>query len=98
MKRITDLAKVLVKSELHHTWPLIYLLIKLTLILPVATTYVERAFSSMKYIKNELYNSIGDEFLNGCLVFYVERKIFAGVSNDASIHHFQNMKSRRAQL
>ncbi|KAH0737542.1 hypothetical protein KY290_036247 [Solanum tuberosum] len=31
----------------------------------------ERAFSSMKYIKNELRNSIGDEFLNGCLVCYV---------------------------
>ncbi|XP_060170421.1 uncharacterized protein LOC132601341 [Lycium barbarum] len=98
MKGITDLAKVLVQSELHQTWPLVYLLIKLTLILPVATASVERAFSSMKYIKNELRNSMSDEFLNGCLVCYVERGIFATISNDAIIHHFQKMKSRRVQL
>ncbi|XP_060171361.1 uncharacterized protein LOC132602558 isoform X1 [Lycium barbarum] len=97
-KGITDLAKVLVQSELHQTWPLVYLLIKLTLILPVATASVERAFSSMKYIKNELRSSMSDEFLNGCLVCYVERGIFATISNDAIIHHFQKMKSRRAQL
>ncbi|KAH0683079.1 hypothetical protein KY290_021666 [Solanum tuberosum] len=98
LKGISDLAKVLVKSDLHQIWPLVYLLIKLTLILPVATASVERAFSSMKYIKNELRNSIGDEFLNGCLVCYVERKIFANVNNDAIIYRFQHMKRRRAQL
>ncbi|XP_019257830.1 PREDICTED: uncharacterized protein LOC109236055 [Nicotiana attenuata] len=59
MKGISDLSKVLVKSDLHQTWPLVYLLIKLTLILPVATASVERAFSSMNYIKNELRNTIG---------------------------------------
>ncbi|XP_016549202.2 zinc finger MYM-type protein 1-like [Capsicum annuum] len=97
-KGITDLAKVLVESELYQTWPLVYLLIKLTLILPFATTSVERAFSSMNYIKNELCNIMGDEFLNGYLVCYVERKIFATVSNDVIIHRFQNIKSRRTQL
>nr|XP_018622401.1 uncharacterized protein LOC108942821 [Nicotiana tomentosiformis] len=70
----------------------------LTLIFPVAAASVERAFSSMNYIKNELRNNIGDEFLNGCLVCYVERKIFATVSNDDIIDRFQRMKSRRAQL
>ncbi|XP_059285713.1 uncharacterized protein LOC132039192 [Lycium ferocissimum] len=98
LKGISDHAKLLVKSDFHQSWPLVYLLIKLTLILPVATVYVEQAFSSRKHIKNELRNSIGDEFLNGCLVCYVERKIFATVSNDTIIHHFQHMKSRRAQL
>ncbi|XP_060171535.1 uncharacterized protein LOC132602784 [Lycium barbarum] len=67
LKGISDHAKLLVKSDFHQSWPLVYLLIKLTLILPVATVYVEQAFSSRKHIKNELRNSIGDEFLNGCL-------------------------------
>ncbi|XP_015087083.1 zinc finger MYM-type protein 1-like [Solanum pennellii] len=98
LKGISDLAKVFIKSDLHQTWPLVYLLIKLTLIIPVATASVERAFSSMKYIKNELRHSISDEFLNGCLVCYVERNIFANVSNDAIIYRFQHMKIRRAQL
>ncbi|XP_049385882.1 uncharacterized protein LOC125849994 [Solanum stenotomum] len=48
LKGISDLAKVLVKSDLHQIWPLVYLLIKLTLILLVATASVERVFSSMK--------------------------------------------------
>ncbi|XP_059315404.1 uncharacterized protein LOC132066015 [Lycium ferocissimum] len=41
LKGISDLAKLLVKSDLHQTWPLVYLLIKLTFILPVATPSVE---------------------------------------------------------
>ncbi|XP_018629566.2 uncharacterized protein [Nicotiana tomentosiformis] len=57
-KEISDLAKVLVKSELHQTWPLVYLFIKLTLILLVATASVERAFSFMNYIKSELREDI----------------------------------------
>ncbi|KAG5611497.1 hypothetical protein H5410_022778 [Solanum commersonii] len=68
LKRSSDFAKVLVKSNLHQTWLLVYLLINLTLILRVATVSVERAFSSMKYIKNEFRNSIGDEFFNDCVV------------------------------
>ncbi|KAG5594204.1 hypothetical protein H5410_035436 [Solanum commersonii] len=52
----------------------------------------------MKLIKNDLRNSIGEEFLNGCLVCKIERKIFENVSNDAIIDHFQNMKSRRVQF
>ncbi|XP_070054555.1 uncharacterized protein [Nicotiana tomentosiformis] len=48
LKGIGDLAKVLVEAYLVETYSLVYLLVKLTLILPVATATVERAFSSMK--------------------------------------------------
>uniref|UniRef100_A0A1U7YU81 Uncharacterized protein LOC104248243 n=1 Tax=Nicotiana sylvestris TaxID=4096 RepID=A0A1U7YU81_NICSY len=51
-------------------------IVLLTLILPVATATVERAFSSMKQIKNEERNSMGDQYLNDCLVCYIERDIF----------------------
>ena len=89
---------MMAQTKLDQTWSLVYLLVKLALILPVATASVERAFSSMKLIKNDLRNSIGEEFLNGCLVCKIERKIFENVSNDAIIDRFQNMKSRRVQL
>ncbi|XP_015168640.1 uncharacterized protein [Solanum tuberosum] len=98
LKGIKDLATMMAQTELDQTWSLVYLLVKLTLILLVATTSVERAFSSMKLIKNDLRNSIGEEFLNGCLVCKIERKIFENVSNDVIIDRFQNMKSRRVQL
>ncbi|XP_047256122.1 uncharacterized protein LOC124888879 [Capsicum annuum] len=70
----------------------------LILILPVATATVERAFSSMKHIRNEVRNSIGDQYLNDCLGCYIERDVFANVSNDVIVDRFQNMKTRCGQL
>nr|XP_009604090.1 uncharacterized protein LOC104098938 [Nicotiana tomentosiformis] len=98
LKGIGDLAKVLVKANLVEAYSLVYLLVKLTLILSVATATVERAFSSMKYIKDELRSSIGDAFLNDCLVCYFEKEIFANVSNDAMIDRFQSMRTCRVQV
>ncbi|XP_060200447.1 uncharacterized protein LOC132628698 [Lycium barbarum] len=98
LKGIKDLAILMAKTKLDQTWSLVYLLVKLTLILPVATTSVERAFSSMMLIKNDLCNRIGEEFLNDCLVCKIERKVFATISNDAIMDRFQRMKSRRVQL
>lgn len=45
-----------------------YKLVTLALVLPVATTTVERAFSSMTYVKNRLRNRIGDQWLNDSLI------------------------------
>ncbi|XP_060203050.1 uncharacterized protein LOC132631494 [Lycium barbarum] len=98
LKGIRDLSETLVETNLHKTWRLVYLLVKLSLILPVATATVERAFSSMKYIKNDLRSRIGDQFLNDCLVCYIEDEVFESVPNDVIIDRFQNMTSRRGQL
>nr|XP_016453241.1 PREDICTED: uncharacterized protein LOC107777667 [Nicotiana tabacum] len=98
LKGIGDLAKALVEANLVETYSLVYLLVKFTLILPVATATVERAFSSMKYIKDELRSSISDAFLNDCLVCYFEKKVFVNISNDVIIDRFQNMKACRVQL
>ncbi|XP_019234399.1 PREDICTED: zinc finger MYM-type protein 1-like [Nicotiana attenuata] len=67
LKGMKGLAIVMAETKLDQTWCHIYLLVKLTLILPVATASMERAFSSMKLIKSDLRNSISEEFLNGCL-------------------------------
>ncbi|XP_070001927.1 uncharacterized protein [Nicotiana sylvestris] len=93
LKGTEELAIVMAETKLDQTWCYIYLLVKLTLILPVATASVERAFSSMKLIKSDLRNSISEEFLNGCLVYNIELKVFATVSNDAIIDRFQTMSS-----
>ncbi|XP_070032313.1 uncharacterized protein [Nicotiana tomentosiformis] len=98
LKGLGDLSEILVETELHKTWGLVYLLMKLSLILLVATAMVERAFSSMKYIKNDLQSRIGDGFINDYLVCYIEDEVFEIVPNDAIIDRFQNMTSRRAQL
>ncbi|XP_021855585.2 uncharacterized protein [Spinacia oleracea] len=60
LKDLGELSMKLVETEKHQVYQRFYLLIKLVLILPVATTSVERAFSSMKIVKNRLRNSMGD--------------------------------------
>jgi hypothetical protein len=51
---LASLSKIMVRLERHIVFPLVFRLIELALLLPVATTTVERAFSAMKVIKTEL--------------------------------------------
>lgn len=67
---------------------------KLALILPVATASVDRVFSTMKYVKSQLSNKMGNQWLIDCLVTYIERDVFKTISNDVILTHFQQMKNR----
>ncbi|KAJ9183036.1 hypothetical protein P3X46_006955 [Hevea brasiliensis] len=87
---IGDLAEKMVATRKHIVFPLVYLLVKLLLILPVATATVERVFSAMNIIKSLLRNRMRDELLNDCLVTYIERDVFASID--------QLMKNRRRLL
>ncbi|GAV74989.1 Dimer_Tnp_hAT domain-containing protein [Cephalotus follicularis] len=95
---IGELAIKLVKLKMDDTYPLVYLLVKLALLLPVATATVERAFSSMKIMKTRLRNRMGDEWMNDSLVAYIERGILKTIDNDTIMNRFQNMKTRRGVL
>ena len=57
---VSELAEKLMNTGKHEIYPLVYLLLKLILTLPVATTTVKKSFPTIKYIKNELCNRIGD--------------------------------------
>ena len=89
---------LMVQTEIHLCYPLVYRLIELALILPVATTTVERAFSAMKIIKTELRNKMADEWMNDNMVCYIEREIFAAIHDERILQRFQNMKTRKIQL
>ncbi|KAM3264237.1 hypothetical protein P3L10_001231 [Capsicum annuum] len=93
-----ELSRKLVETKKHLTYPFVFLLVKFSLLLLVATASVERAFSVMKYIKNDLRNRMDDEFLDGCIVFYVEKRVYKNISNECIIETFQGMKRRRMQL
>ena len=60
LQEVSKLAEKLVSTRKHETYPLLYLLVKLALTIPVATVTVENFFSAMKYIKNDLRNRMGD--------------------------------------
>ncbi|KAL5573452.1 hypothetical protein UlMin_023049 [Ulmus minor] len=98
LKGIADLAKRLVETRKYVVYPLVYLLIKLALTLPVATASVERVFSAMNIVKNQMRNKMGDQWLNDCLTVYLEKDVFNAIDNEPIIQRFQNMKTRRGQL
>ena len=73
---------MLVKTGKDETYPLIYLLVKLVLTIPVTIATVERIFSVMKYIKNELCNRMEDRWMNDYLVVYIGRGVACSIDNE----------------
>ncbi|TQE14071.1 hypothetical protein C1H46_000365 [Malus baccata] len=88
----------MVETRMHQVFNYVYLLITLSLVLPVAIASVERAFSVMNIVKGPLRNKMGDQWLSDSLLVYIERDIFACIENEAIMLRFQNMKPRRGQL
>ncbi|XP_071706723.1 uncharacterized protein [Rutidosis leptorrhynchoides] len=95
---ISDLARLMVKTEKDISFRYVYRLLKLALVLPVATATVERCFSTMKLVKSDLRNRMNDDFLNGCLLGAIEREALARVKDETIMNRFQRMKYRRGQL
>ncbi|KAM2740144.1 hypothetical protein EV2_034177 [Malus domestica] len=98
LRGIGDLAKELVKTGRFASYMLVYKLLTLTLVLPVATASVERAFSAMKIVKTPLRNKMGDQWLSDSMLVYIERDVFAFIDNEPIMRRFHDMKPRRQQL
>ena len=79
---VGELTENLVKIQKHDTYTLVYLFVKLVLTIPIAIAIVERSFSAMKYIKNELHNRMGDQWMNNCLIVYTKKNIGHGIDNE----------------
>ena len=95
---IADLAKLMVETNKHITFPLVFHLLKLVLILPVATASVERCFSAMNIVKKKLRSKMGDQFMSDCLICYVEKDLFSAITNDEVVDLFKKMKFREGKL
>ena len=95
---ISSLYRRLVETDLTYDYCLISRLICLVLTLPISTSTTERAFSSMKLIKNRLRNKIEDEFLANCMIIHIERDFASSIDNDLIVDEFYSMKKRRMQL
>ena len=95
LENIGDLAKLMVDTRKHLSYPLVYRLLKLALTLPVATATVERCFSAMKIVKNALRNKIGDDYLSYSLICFVEKQFLDTITNETIVDRFHKMKNRR---
>jgi hypothetical protein len=85
----------LVQTKRHKVYDLVYTLLKLVLLLPVATTGVERAFSAMTFIKSKLRNKMGDSLLDDCLLTFIERDVFFQLDEEDVIKTFFTIRNRR---
>lgn len=81
VKGISGFAKKMVETKKHDHFQLVFRLLKLACLLPVATATVERMFSAMKIIKSRLRNRMRDEWMNNCLIAYIEKDIVETISN-----------------
>jgi hypothetical protein len=98
MSSIADLCQRLVETEKSTIYPLINMLIRLILTLPVSTATTERAFLAMKIVKTRLRNQMEDDFLANYLIVYIEKEIAERFAIDMIIDDFYSMKEQRAQL
>jgi hypothetical protein len=92
------MAMKLVESKANLLFPLVYRIIELGLLLPVATTSVERAFSAMNIIKTDLRNRMNDEWLKDLTLCYIEKEIFRELDPEKIKRTFQSMKDRKMSL
>jgi len=91
---IGELSQKMVETGKYRLYPFVYRLLKLVLVLPVATATVERCFASMKIVKTSLSNRMGDDHLSHSLICYIEKEEMKKVSNEAVVHHFMTMEGK----
>lgn len=89
---LATLAVRMVQTETHLIFPLVYRLIELSLILPVATATTERAFSARNINNTELCDEINNKWLNDMMLCYVEREIFSGIDDAKILQYFESMR------
>jgi hypothetical protein len=95
LDNIVDLSVKLVKTQRHKVYDMVYELLKLVLLLPVATASVERVFSAMVLVKTKLRNKMGDSLLDDCLVIFIEQDIFFEVDEDDIIKTFMSLQKHK---
>jgi hypothetical protein len=88
----------MVDTKKHEAFPLVYKLLKLVLVLPVATASMERCFSVMKIVKTILRNRIDNQFMNDCIVCFVEPAYLATIPSIVIIDHFKKMEDRNHKM
>jgi hypothetical protein len=86
----------LVETKRHNVYDLVYLLLKLVFILSVTMTSVERAFSTINFIKNRLRNRMNNNLLDDHLITFIECDVFLDVKKEDIIIFF--MAIRRHML
>ena len=97
LENLVDLSVNIMETNRHNVYDLVYLLLKMVLLLPVATASVEGAFSGMDSVKTKRRNKMSDTLLDDCLVTFMERDILKDVDEDDVIKTFMAIRNCRPQ-
>jgi hypothetical protein len=73
LRNLSMLSMMLVKTNKVVQYDIMSKLLKLVLVLRIATAGVERIFSAINTIKNKLRSKMGQKNLNNYLVTFIER-------------------------
>uniref|UniRef100_A0A8R7RAE7 DUF4371 domain-containing protein n=1 Tax=Triticum urartu TaxID=4572 RepID=A0A8R7RAE7_TRIUA len=92
------LCRCLFVTGRYRIYNMVDRLIRFLITLPVSTTSVECAFSSLKIIKTRLHNTMEDEYLANSLLIQVERELATKFNFEDIIADFKDRKKRRANL
>ena len=76
VRSLVGLSIKLVDTNKNQRHVVVYMLLKLVLVLRVATASVERVFSVMNYVNNKLRNKVGNQYFNDCLVHLLSKSCF----------------------
>lgn len=98
IKRIVNLAKIMVVFKKDVAYDNILNLLSLELILFMATAIVEWVFSVKNFMKINLQKQMGNNWMNECLVVYSDRKVFTTIGNEDIIEHFQVLTKQKVML
>jgi hypothetical protein len=98
INNLVDLSIKIVETKRDKIYDMIYLLLKLVLMLSVATTSVERPFSAMTIIKPKLRNKTCDSLLDDCLVTYIECDILHFRRSERNNRIFQRLQRSVIQV
>ncbi|GJY16781.1 ribonuclease H-like domain-containing protein [Tanacetum coccineum] len=74
LDNIAKLAKNMADKKMRTSHPLVFWLLKLALVLQVATATVERRFTKMKLIRTDLRNQMRDDYFNDALTYAIEKE------------------------
>jgi hypothetical protein len=98
LRSLIELSMMLVEKDKLSRYDIVYKLLKLVLLLPVATAGVESIFSIMNFVKSKLSSKMGQNYLNGFLVTFIEREFFLQTKDQDIITYFQAIKDRKVNL
>ena len=89
------LKEYFVSNNFQTILPLVFSLFKLYLTLPISNASSERSFSSMKFLKSYLRNTMEQVRLSSLAVLYIEKESAKNFVLNDVINEFAQLKKRR---